>query len=309
MIKNGAGITKFMNTQESAIATIDHALDNSFSAQGIAYLSRRKEIMQMKHGAFLYEDLTSRIDAARQRQLNLQSDLQVSLDDPTLQLLFQKEQKHNKFLLVKFEQQLKVLESPPEPTSDDSDDDETISSVSSHDSTPPSPTAHVEPTIDDELVPSTRDSAAPSEDPDVDVASPAVTMPVDSPTSNAPLDTDTASFTASTPPPPQPSVLHSDDDAFVPASPEVAILPQDPLPLTDLFQNDMNAPHAEVAQAEAATLPSTEPTQPPRALPAGTLDDAGRLPSQKPRGWMKALLIRIKGMFRRKRASRGEIIG
>ncbi|PPR04213.1 hypothetical protein CVT24_013295 [Panaeolus cyanescens] len=321
MIDKGSGITKFKNTQESALGNIDDALEKFVDVDDTAYniswfAVQDVPLMNTGHGVFLYEELTSRIEAVRKRRLTLQLDLHASLGDPTLQSLFQKEHKHNECLLEKYEQQLTLLKSPPEPgrytigpeidlVVSGSSDEESILSSSSHDPAPPSPTAHDETAIDDELVPSSRNSAAPSNDPDV--ASPAATVPVDSTTSNAPLDPITASFTTSTQLSPQSSVVHSGDAALVPASREVAILPQHPLPLTPshLLHNHINAP-----QAEAAMVSSTEPTHAPHASSARTLDDAGRLPRRKPSmGWMKALLRRIKGMFRRKHASKNATVG
>ncbi|PPR04214.1 hypothetical protein CVT24_013296 [Panaeolus cyanescens] len=118
MIEKGADITKFKKTQESALAIIDNAAYNIIRGCCVAYTQANFEgknvpLMGTGHGAFLYGDLISRIEGARQRQLALQLDLQASLDDPALQLLFQKEQKHLEYLLEKYEPQLGQLERAP----------------------------------------------------------------------------------------------------------------------------------------------------------------------------------------------------
>ncbi|PPQ76456.1 hypothetical protein CVT24_013350, partial [Panaeolus cyanescens] len=261
MIAKGAGITKFKNTQESALKVIDNAVDGWRQVYNSPYHNQRVVnglLKATEHGSFLYKDLISRIEAARQRQLTLQSDLQAGVDDPVLQSLFQKEQEHVEYLLGKYELQLKLFETPPGPQA----------------------------------------SLSPS------------AVHINSTTSEAPLDPNTTSLTVSTQPLPQTPDVHSSDSDLVPSSHETADLARDLLPSTPPSpspnppQMNINAPQADTAQAEAAMVSSTEPTQPLRASSAGTLDDTGRLASQKPRGWLKALLRRFTGMFRRKRASR-----
>ncbi|PPQ76458.1 hypothetical protein CVT24_013352 [Panaeolus cyanescens] len=305
MIEKGATITKFKNTQESALAILDASMDHWSSVWSISYNIERLKgqhvaLKKTGHGAFLYADLISRIEAAWQRQVTLQSDLQASLDDGSLTSLFQKEQKQIKYLFEKYEQQLELLESPPEPAhlSDHSSDEETISSSSSHDSAPPSSDSHGETGIDDELVPSIRA---------------AFTVHVDSATTDGPLDLNTTSSTAAPPSPQTSDVLSS--DALIPSSHEAAEPAQDlmpmmpPSPSANPLQININAPQKNAARAEAVMESSTEPTQPPHALSAGTLNDAGRLSGRKPRGWMKDLLGRFKRMFQRKRSGREETVG
>ncbi|PPR00827.1 hypothetical protein CVT24_000814 [Panaeolus cyanescens] len=123
MIVKGAGITKFKNTQKSALEIIDIAVANGWGSNDYAYTSRQVssgiQLKETEHGAFLREDLISRIEAAQQRQLILQADSQASLDNPALTSLLEKEQKHTEYLLEKYEQQLKLFENPPAPDSSD----------------------------------------------------------------------------------------------------------------------------------------------------------------------------------------------
>ncbi|PPR05566.1 hypothetical protein CVT24_003233 [Panaeolus cyanescens] len=246
MIKQGACITKFNNTQESALSVLDCALASWSICADYAYhvgILDYGELRETGCGPFLYEDLISRIETARQRQVTLQSDLKASLDDPALRSLFEKEQKYIEYLLEKYDEQLKWFKSLPGP--------QALSSPSA--------------------------------------------VHVGSTTYDAPLDPDTTSLTTSTKALSQTPDRDPSDGDLTPSSHETAqpLLPLTP-PSQSPNQNDIIAPQADAAQAEAATVSSTEPTQPPQASSTGTLNDTGRLPRRNPRGWMRALFRQFK---------------
>ncbi|PPQ76457.1 hypothetical protein CVT24_013351 [Panaeolus cyanescens] len=122
MVEKGAGITKFMNTQESALDILDEVLDNWRKTYGVAYDIKQMESAPLKetgHGLFLYQDLISRIAMARQRQTAVQLEEEASADEPALKVLFQEEHKQLARLLEKYEQQLTLFVNPPEPTGAD----------------------------------------------------------------------------------------------------------------------------------------------------------------------------------------------
>ncbi|PPQ99495.1 hypothetical protein CVT24_005286 [Panaeolus cyanescens] len=180
MIEKGACITKFMNTQGSALEVLDEAFVHWFQAYGSAYYMDTRLYVPVKETFFLYQDLITRIETARQSQRALELNEQAGFDNPTLKLLAEKERRRIEYLLEKYEKQLKMLENPPGSTSN----------AESESGVPDSPPQAIE-----ELV-----KMAPSHD------------GLSSPLPSAALDANTASFTPSTQSPPQTSVVHDGID-------------------------------------------------------------------------------------------------
>ncbi|PPQ68878.1 hypothetical protein CVT24_007687 [Panaeolus cyanescens] len=163
MIAMGACMTRFMNTHQSALQIIDQSRGHWGSAHGDAYRLYAEANVPLKEtrcGQFLYQDLYNRIENARQRSRTLEFDLQEASDsdDQTLKILLEDGLNHTKYLLKKFEYQLKALEAPSlrrasSRASSDSrgsaNSDANVDSASSLASRAPSPV----PTVQEEVNP------------------------------------------------------------------------------------------------------------------------------------------------------------
>ncbi|PPR04255.1 hypothetical protein CVT24_013346 [Panaeolus cyanescens] len=116
MIKKGARITKFTNTQRSALDILELGRRRWGLAYGNAYRLHSElnvPLNETTYGGFLYQDLMARMESARQARKALefaQYDLDHDVDEPEL---VEAEIKRIEVLLQNYEQQLKILGGPP----------------------------------------------------------------------------------------------------------------------------------------------------------------------------------------------------
>ncbi|KAF9042488.1 hypothetical protein BJ165DRAFT_1487371 [Panaeolus papilionaceus] len=150
MVQHGSQITKFYNTQSSALEVIDISMQGPGSATETAYGLRRDRlpIRDTDHGRCLYLDLVDRIQRARQRTRFLRLDLSQpeTLADNDLVAILGSQLDEAEQMQVEFERQLVEFGPPPlglesailtlEPIPIDS----TPSQASSEDSSIASPT-------------------------------------------------------------------------------------------------------------------------------------------------------------------------
>ncbi|PPQ86371.1 hypothetical protein CVT24_004667 [Panaeolus cyanescens] len=111
MIKGGAGLTTFTNTQESAITILDtsvkHSNNTQYNATNSVHLGK-SQLHITPYGLQLYSDLLGRIEEAWVRKSSLEFDLAQtdSAQDPELNTLLQNQLHETIRILDKFALQL-----------------------------------------------------------------------------------------------------------------------------------------------------------------------------------------------------------
>ncbi|KAF9039786.1 hypothetical protein BJ165DRAFT_1530812 [Panaeolus papilionaceus] len=118
-IVRGAGILKFHNTQESALAILDNAYGRDIGAfnQFSIVTSTHLPLRELPFASHIYNDLQSRIHDLQMQQVNIQSELQMATEqsDEELRVVLIAQLAEVQILFTKFEEELQQFEAPPDP--------------------------------------------------------------------------------------------------------------------------------------------------------------------------------------------------
>ncbi|PPR04262.1 hypothetical protein CVT24_013367 [Panaeolus cyanescens] len=118
MIAKGTGLTKFMNTQKSALDILEAGREHWGRAVGNAYWQQRQDMAlgSTEYGRYMYLDLLGRIEVAWQRKMDLQRDItQASrVPDPELKAILGERLFETNRSLQKFATQLRAFGAPPD---------------------------------------------------------------------------------------------------------------------------------------------------------------------------------------------------